>query len=76
MRNAITDLKEKMEEGSVESYYWLSTRGMVADCLTKELRDIEELQEIVKENLFIHSDSSHNLVSYKNGEIGVKNKTS
>ena len=76
MRNVITDLKEKLEDGSVESYCWLSTRDMVADALTKESKETGILRDIVMENIFINSGCSDNLVFYENGEINIKNRTS
>ena len=76
MQNVVADLKEKLEEGSVESYSWLSTQDMVADALTKEVRDTYSLQCVVLENIFNKAQSSDNLVRHENGEIKISNKTS
>ena len=41
-------LKEKCLEGEVSSYAWLSTKEMVADCMTKEMKR-PSLMEVVIE---------------------------
>ena len=76
MRNVITDLKEKLMDGQVESYSWLNTKNMVADIMTKEGVDNNAISQILIENIFIHSSSSDNLVSYCEGAIKIENKTS
>ena len=37
MRLTVTDLKERLLEGDIFSYFWLSTEDMWADVLTKEM---------------------------------------
>ena len=74
LRNTITDLKEKLEDTSVESYSWLETKEMIADILTKECKDNPELYNICHENTFCYARNDKNLVSYVNGEIRMRNR--
>ena len=74
MRNVIADLKEKLEEGAMESYCWLPTTRMIADALTKESKDMGLLRDIVRENIFTDAQSCDNLVTYTDGEIAIHNK--
>ena len=73
LRNTITDLKEKLEDNSVEFYSWLETKEVIADILTKECKDHPEVHNIFLENKFCHARSEKNLVSYVNGEIRMRN---
>ena len=73
LRNTITDLKEKLEDNSVESYSWLETSEMIADILTKECKDNPEVHNIFIENKFCHARNEKYLVSCINGEIRMRN---
>ena len=49
-RNSITDFKEDLEYGQVQSYSWLETSEMIADVLTKEFRKNKYVTEVTIEN--------------------------
>ena len=74
MRSSIADLKQKLEENEVESYGWLQDEDMVADILTKDMRDKFGLDEIVKENKFRCVTSSDNTVTAEGGEFIMKGR--
>ena len=74
LRNTVTDMKEKLEDTSVESYSWLRTKEMIADILTKECKDNPDIHNILIENKFCYARNTKNLVSYVNGEINMRNK--
>ena len=74
LRNAVTDLKEKLEDTTVESYSWLRTNEMIADILTKECKDNPDINKILIENKFCYARNDKNLVSCVNGEIHMRNK--
>ena len=74
MRSSIADLKQKLEEKEVECYSWLQDEDMVADILTKDMRDKFGLDEIVKENRFRCVTSSDNTVTIEGGEFVIKGR--
>ena len=74
MRSSIADLKQKLEENEVESYGWLQDEDMVADILTKDMRDKFGLDEIVKENRLRCVTSSDNTVTAEGGEFVMKGR--
>ena len=74
LRNTIRDLKEKLEDNSVESYSWLETGEMIADILTKECKDNHDIHNIFMNNIFCYAKSRKNLVSCIDGEICMRNK--
>ena len=74
MRSSIADLKQKLEENEVESYGWLQDEDMVADILTKDMRDKFGLDEIIKENRFRCVTSSDNTVTAEGGEFIMKGR--
>ena len=41
LRMTVQEMKEKLIEGEVKSYQWLSTKEMWADGLTKEMEMVE-----------------------------------
>ena len=73
LRNCVSDLKTKLEDNSVQSYSWLESKHMVADLLTKECVNSEDILDILHENIFRHALNEDNLVSYANGEIRMTN---
>ena len=76
MRNVVTDLKEKLEDGLVESYSWLETKDMVADVLTKECKNNGDVDDILIDNVWKNVKNEDNLVSCMNGEIQLRNVVS
>ena len=75
LRNSIADLKSKLEDRSIKSYSWLDTKDMIADILTKESKDDEDILDVVQENRFRMGNSEDNFVTFQNGEIRLTNNT-
>ena len=44
------DLKERLVDGEIYSYSWLPTQGMLADVLTKEMKILQALEDIILKN--------------------------
>ena len=49
LRMTVQEMKEKLIEGEIVSYQWLSTKEMWADGLTKEMEMAEGLRNLLKE---------------------------
>ena len=49
LRMTVQEMKEKLKEGEIKSYQWLSTKEMWADGLTKEMEMAEGLRKLLKE---------------------------
>merc|ERR1711873_304453 len=49
LRMTVQEMKEKLLEGEIQSYQWLSTKEMWADGLTKEMEMAEGLRQLLKE---------------------------
>ena len=73
LRNTMTDLKQKLEDGDVTAYSWIETKSMTADILTKEGGEVENILEVVRENLFRKANSEHNMVVFSEAEMMMKN---
>ena len=67
------DLKKGLEDKEVTSYSWIGMKAMVADILTKESGEIENILEVMRENIFRKAHSQQNRVVWENGEIVMKN---
>jgi hypothetical protein len=62
-----------MEDGDVEQYSWIEGKEIVADVFTKQGSKKEALDEIIKNNNFVHAQREDNLVVYEDEEIRIKN---
>ena len=60
LRNTMMDLKKRLEDKEVTSYSWIGTKAMVADILTKESGEIENILEVKRENIFRKAHSQQN----------------
>ena len=69
MRSSIADLKQKLEQNEVNSYGWIQDDEMVADILTKEMKDKLGLNEIIMENRLRCVTSDDNKVTAEGGEF-------
>ena len=74
LRNSITDFKEDIEQGYVDSYSWLETREMLADVLTKECRKNKRLDEVLLQNTFSCIQNEDFKVVLGDGELKIVNK--
>ena len=69
MRSSIADLKQKLEQNEVDSYGWIQDDEMVADILTKDMKDKFGLNEVVMENRLRCVTSDDNKVRAEDGEF-------
>ena len=69
MRSSIADLKQKLEQNEVDSYGWIQDDEMVADILTKDMKDKFGLNEVVMENRLWCVTSDDNKVTAEDGEF-------
>ena len=75
LRQSIASLKQSIEDGDVEQYSWIEGKEIVADVFTKQGLKKEALDEIIKNNNFMHAQREDNLVVYEDKEIRIKNLT-
>ena len=73
LRMTVTELKEKLLEGEVKSYQWLSTKEMWADGLTKEMEMAEGLRKLLKDGKCEIVKKEVNKVVCENKEIKMLN---
>ena len=73
LRNAVTDLKEKLIEKEVESYSWLDTKDMIADILTKECKENDAITDILSKGKLRVASNEENLVHFENGAFKLEN---
>ena len=69
MRSSIADLKQKLEQKDVDSYGWIQDEEMVADILTKDMKDKLGLNGIIMENRLCCVTSDDNKVTAEDGEF-------
>ena len=75
MRNSITDMKDSLYENIVTSFSWLDgEKDMVADVMTKECKDNQDLSDIVLKNKWRNVFNEDNVVKHKDGEIRMYNR--
>ena len=75
LRNSITDMKDSLYENRVTSFSWLDgEKDMVADVMTKECKDNNDLADIMLRNKFRNVFSEDNMVKNKDGEIKMFNR--
>merc|ERR1712029_959537 len=48
LRMAVQEMKEKLRDGEIKSYQWVSTKQRWADGLTKEMEMADGLRELLK----------------------------
>ena len=74
MRSSIANLKQKLEQNEVDSYGWIQDDEMVADILTKDMKDKFGLNEVVMENRLRCITSDDNKVTAEDGEFVMTRK--
>ena len=75
LRNSITDMKDSLYENRVTSFSWLDgEKDMVADVMTKECKDNQDLSDIVLKNTWRNVFKEDNVVKNKDGEIRMFNR--
>ena len=73
LRMTVQEMKEKLIEGEIVSYQWLSTKEMWADGLTKEMEMAEGLRNLLKEGKCKITSQEINKVICQNREIRMMN---
>ena len=73
LRMTVQEMKEKLKEGEIKSYQWLSTKEMWADGLTKEMEMAEGLRKLLKEGKCKIVKEEVNKVVCENEEIKILN---
>ena len=48
LRNDIQDFKDRLYDGEIESFSWLDTTDMIADVLTKEVKENKDLCDLIE----------------------------
>ena len=74
MQDFIDYLKEKLQTGEVESFSWLDSRDMLADVMTKDMRETQDMVEVLWRNKFRLFNHHNNLVIYSNNEFKIMNR--
>ena len=67
--DTIQDMKNMLEDRSIDNFRWISTKAMIADCLTKEKKDMLDLMKIVDENRYDRIDIQQKKVVCVDGEV-------
>ena len=75
MNPVVRYLKDKLRWGEVQSYSWLPTHRMIADCLTKEKRMTADVWDVFRHNHWKDGNTEMNLVTYKGIEFLLSNAT-
>jgi hypothetical protein len=75
LRNNITIMKNVLYDGIVFSFSWLDGhQDMLADVFTKEVQHNDDLEKLVKDNVFRLAQNKDNMVVCVNGEIKFLNR--
>ena len=74
MQDWVDFLKEKLESREVNQYSWLDSDDMLADMLTKDMKETNDMLEILWRNKFRLYDNSDNLVTFKKNEFCISNR--
>ena len=69
LRDTIKDMKDMLEDGSVKNFRWISSKNMIADCLTKQKKDMLDLMRIVDENRYEGINYQQKKVVCLDGEV-------
>ena len=73
LRLTVVDLKERLVEGYVTLYSWLSTDSIWADILTKEMCLPSGLENVIRKNIIDLPETMVNQVKAFDTEIQVTN---
>ena len=73
LRMVVQEMKEKLRDGEITSYQWVSTKNIWADGLTKEMTMTEGLRKLLKEGKCEMVTKDINKVICENEEIKMLN---
>ena len=69
----VQEMKEKLRDGDINSYQWVSTKSTWADGLTKEMSMTEGMRNLLKEGKCDMVSNDINKVICHNEEIKMPN---
>ena len=73
LRMVVQEMKEKLRDGDINSYQWVSTKSIWADGLTKEMSMTEGMRNLLKEGKCDMVSNDINKVICHNEEIKMLN---
>ena len=73
LRMTVQEMKEKLMDGEVKSYQWLSTKEMWADGMTKEIEMADGLRKLLQSGQCKIQNEEINKLIYENEEIKLLN---
>ena len=73
LRQSLASLNQNLEDKEVHSFSWNAGTKIVADVFKKQGSQREDLEKIVKKNVFKHAKNEDNMVYLDDGEIKIKN---
>ena len=73
LRMTVQEMKEKLRDGEIKSYQWVSTKQIWAGGLTKEMAMTEGLRKLLKEGKCEMVTKDKNKVICENEEIKMMN---
>ena len=73
LRGMVSEMKEKLTEGEITSYQWVSTKDIWADGLTKEMSMSEGVRKLLRQGACSMVPQDINKVVNQNGEIKMLN---
>merc|ERR1711873_204489 len=73
LRMVVQEMKEKLRDGEINSYQWVSTKQIWADGLTKEMSMTEGMRSLLKEGKCDMVSQDINKVICHNEEIKLLN---
>ena len=74
MRQHIYALQQHMENDEVQSFNWIQDELMLADILTKEMKQKEGLDDLLLKNKIHSITSRDNSVNYASGEFQIQGR--
>ena len=73
LRNQVQELKDVLIDKEIECYGWLSSKDMIADMLTKEMKMNDDIGELLLNNNFHIKNPEVNLVKAIDDELKMFN---
>ena len=74
LRGMVTEMKEKLTDGEITSYQWVSTKDIWADELTKEKSMSEGVRKLLKQGTCSMVQKEENKVVNQDGEVKMINE--
>ena len=73
LRMVVKEMKDKLREGEITSYQWVSTKNIWADGLTKEMSMTEGVRKLLKQGACSMVSQDINKVICQNDKIKMLN---